>query len=207
MIQDNDILKYAAPLIIFILGIFFAPYIESRKEKSKAKRIYNALIVEIEDELKELPLKLQKIAMALEGANNFKNHQPEIGDIVKYVPRDIFLYFTKQTMDSSFKLLNKDQRNAMKSLIVLIEAINKYSNDIKDCQVTDARIGEIINNYKRYLYTGPCIINTMRIVLNKTKVVSGKSDNDIIKEVLSEFEINISIDELRIKRTVTLDSA
>lgn len=90
MIQDSDFLKYLIPLIIFVLGIFFAPYIESRKEKAKARRIYNALVLEVEDELKELASKLKKIARALNGAMNFKNHAPEVGDIVKYVTRDVF---------------------------------------------------------------------------------------------------------------------
>lgn len=85
-------------------------------------------------------------------------------------------------MDSSFNLLSKDQRNAMKSLLVQIEAINKYSGDIKDSDVTEEKIDEIINNYKSYLYTGSCMLNTMRIVINKTNLFQVKVTMMLLKK-------------------------
>lgn len=203
MNQYNDFFKYLIPLIIFVLGVLFAPFIESRKEKAKAIRIYNSLIVEIEDELKELPSKLIKMAEVFSSIMRLKNYQPERGDTIKYVPRGVFLYFTKQVMDSSFLILNKHQRNAMRSMLVQIDAINGHLKDIKDIEVTEEKIDEVINNYKRYLYTGSCMLYTMRIFVNKTKPVPDKSDEDIINDIFNELQLNISFDDIRIIRTET----
>ncbi|MDG0801443.1 hypothetical protein [Pectobacterium polaris] len=202
MTEISDFLKYIMPFIIFSLGVFTAPLVEYLKEKRKATRIKKTLTLEIKDEIKYLSIRLKNMAKALQDAKKMKNGEPEPGDIGKYVPRAIYMYFLKQAMDFSFIEFNEKQRNAMKSLFVQIEATNEYIKVLKSIEVTSATVDEVIDSYKRYLYTGSFMLNTMRVIINKEDLNLNESDKDIIKEVFNELKIEMSIDEILIKRTL-----
>nr|NLU58953.1 hypothetical protein [Pseudomonas sp. BIGb0427] len=68
--------KYIAPLATFALGIWATPLIENRKEKAKAKTIFNNLSLELDDELIELEARLKKMATALISLKKLKMENP-----------------------------------------------------------------------------------------------------------------------------------
>lgn len=206
MKETFEYLRYLIPIITFLLGIWAAPFIESRKENAKAKKILGVLIIEIEDELSELSGRLIKISGVLCNLISLKSGQPKICFPWKYVPRNTILYFLKSSMEVSFKLLNKKQRDAIKSLFVQIEAIDKYLKDIKDAKISGDTLEETINNYKRYLYTGSCMLNTMRIIVKKPNAKFSTEDKEIINNIFNELNISLSADDLMIKRTVKLET-
>ena len=128
-----EYLKILSPIsiITFGLGVWASPLIEARKEKAKAKAIYNNLILEIEDELDELPKRLVKMAETLGALINLKAGAPEGGRPWKYVPRNTIYYFLKVATETSFRLFDKDQRYAIKSFFIQISALDDYLLAIK----------------------------------------------------------------------------
>lgn len=196
--------KFLVPIAIFLLGVWAAPLIEERKEKAKAKSVRKNLIVEIEDELNELPGRLVKMADTLQSLKNLKAGAPEIGKPCKYVPRSTSLYFLKSATEFSFGFFNKDQRYAIKSLFVQIKCLDDYVQAVHDIKVTDETLDEAINNCKRYLYTGSSMLNTMRIIKDKRQA-DQKEDNEIVGGVFLELGIALSVDDLKIVSTTRFE--
>lgn len=200
-----EFLKYLMPIITFGLGVWATPLVESRKEKAKAKVVYGNLIIEIEDELSELPNRLIKMADTLGNLISFKAGEPKIGRPLKYVPRNTSCYFLKAATEASFGLFDKDQRYAIKSLFVQIGTLDDYLQVINDTKISDDTFDEAINNCKHYLYTGSCMLNTMRIIANKPKANLSGIDNEIINEIFLELGIDLHADDLRTKSTVKFE--
>ncbi|UVM20215.1 hypothetical protein [Pseudomonas wadenswilerensis] len=198
--------KYIAPLATFALGIWATPLIENRKEKAKAKAIFNNLSLELDDELIELEAKLKKMAAALISLKKLKNGEPEIGQPFYYVPRDTICQFLKPATETSFRRFNKSQRFAIKSLSVQVEAINGYRSQIKNTQATHETFDEVIKIYKRYLHTGSCMLNTMRIISGKPQANLSGDDNAIINTVLSELKIELNASDLIITSTLQIEN-
>tara|TARA_B100000745_G_scaffold205188_1_gene135595 strand:+ start:66 stop:464 length:399 start_codon:yes stop_codon:yes gene_type:complete len=105
-----DYLKFLAPIATFGLGVWAAPLIEARKEKAKARSVHKNLVLEIEDELEELPKRLIKMAVVLDSLISLKAGQPEIDMPWKYVPRSTGLYFLKPATEISFSLFKKERK-------------------------------------------------------------------------------------------------
>ncbi|CAI2411640.1 hypothetical protein I5L21_11935 [Serratia liquefaciens] len=200
----SDFLKAIAPFITFVLGVFAAPLVESLKDKRKAKKVKKNFILEIEDEIKTLIKNLKNMATALQDSKKLINGNPSQGDVVRCVPRITYIYFIGQTMDFSFGEFSEKQRNAMKSFLVQIEAMNDYINIILNTKITSETVAQLMDNYKRYLYTGSCMLNTMRIIINNENLNSSENDHDIIKGVFGELKIELSIEDLAIKRTMNI---
>ncbi|TRX00377.1 hypothetical protein [Candidatus Methylobacter oryzae] len=200
-----EYLKFLTPIITFGLGIWATPLIESRKEKAKATVVYRNLILEIEDELSELPNRLIKMADTLGNLISFKAGEPKIDRPWKYVPRNTSCYFLKAAIEASFGLFDKNQRYAIKSLFVQIDALGDYLQVINDTKISDDTFDEAINNCKRYLYTGSCMLNTMRIIANKPKANLSGEDKEIINEIFLELGIDLRADDLRTKSTVKFE--
>ena len=193
-----DYFKFLVPIATFGLGVWAAPLIEARKEKAKARSVHKNLMLEIEDELEELPTRLIKMAGLLESLISLKAWQPEIDKPCKYVPRSTSLYFLKAATEISFSLFNKEQRYAIKSLFVQMWGLDRYLQAISDTEVSDETLEECIKNCKRYLYTGACMLNTMRIIASKPGANLSGEDRNIIDGVFSELGIQLTTEDLRI---------
>lgn len=197
--------KFLAPIATFGLGVWATPLIEARKEKAKAKSVHKNLILEIEDELNELPRRLIKMADTLKSLISLKAGSPEIGRLFKYVPRSTNLYFLKSATEFAFSLFNKDQRYAIKSLFVQISGLDDYLQDIKNTKVSDETLDEALNNCKRYLYTGSSMLNTMRVIANRPQADLAGEDRNIIGAIFLELGIELSVDDLRIVSTTRFE--
>lgn len=204
MEHTSDSLKTIIPLITFVLGIFAVPLVEYLKDKRKAKRVKKNFSLEIKDEIKTLKKSLKKMGNALKDANKMKSGNPEQGDILRYVPRFTQVYFIGQAMDFSFGEYSEKQRNAIKSFFVQIEAINDYIKSIKVINIENTETDELINGYKRYLYTGSCMLDTMRKIINDDKSNAIEIDSDIINSVFEELGIELCYDDIMIKRTTSI---
>ncbi|END4897617.1 hypothetical protein RQM28_011515 [Citrobacter freundii] len=206
MTETSESLKTIMPLITFILGIFAAPLVEYLKDKMKAKRVKKTLGLEIEDEIINLSKHLVKVAKALKDAIKLKNGELEVGSIGKYTPRVIYMYFLGKAMDLSFGDFDEKQRNAMKSFFVQIDATNEYIKTLKNTEVTSETLDKLIESYKRYLYTGSCMLYTMRIIINKGNLKKCENDKDIINAVFNELQIEFSNDDIAIKKILKFES-
>jgi hypothetical protein len=202
-----EFLKFLVPFATFALGVWATPLIEARKEKAKAKSLRKNLILELEDELNELPKRLIKMASTLKSLIRLKEGAPEIGGLSKYVPRSTSSYFLKSATETSFGLFNKDQRYAIKSLFGQISALDDYVQAIKSTKISDETLDEAINNCKRYLYTGSCMLNTMRVIASKPKADPAGEDRKIIKAIFLELDIELSVDDLRRVSTTRFEKA
>jgi len=198
-----DNLKSYIPFVTFIMGAFMAPYIEAWKDKAKAKKIYNNFIVELNDELEDLPVKLKTMSRSLVGLKAIKDGNPIKGQLGKYVPRKMMFYFTEDAIENSFCLLSKEQRYAIKSFLLQVDALNRYMSEIKEVPLSDETLEFFIDNCKRYLYTGASMLNTMRIITKNSHADKGSDDNKIITDILNELDIDLSIDDLIIKKSTT----
>lgn len=204
MAATSDSLKNIIPLITFALGIFAVPLVEYLKDKRKAKRVKNNFSLEIEDEIKTLKKNLKNMGKALKDAKKMKIGNPEQDDIRRYTPRCTQIYFIGQAMEFSFGEFNEKQRNAIKSFFVQIEAINDYIKSIKVINIENTAIDELIDDYKRYLHTGSCMLNTMRNIISDVNLNTSENDNDIINGVFKELGIELSYEDIKIKKTINI---
>ncbi|WP_049023533.1 hypothetical protein [Enterobacter ludwigii] len=204
MAVTSDSLKNIIPLITFALGIFAVPLVEYLKDKRKAKRVKNNFSLEIEDEIKTLKKNLKNMGKALKDAKKMKIGNPEKGDIRRYAPRCTQIYFIGQVMEFSFGEFNEKQRNSIKSFFVQIEVINDYIKSIKVINIENTAIDELIDDYKRYLHTGSCMLNTMRNIINDVNLNTSENDNDIINGVFKELGIELSYEDIKIKKTTNI---
>jgi len=205
MYDMQEYFKFLAPIVTFGLGIWATPLIESRKEKAKSKTVHSNLMLEIEDELSELPKRLIKMAETLCNLISLKAGEPRIGSLWKYVPRNTSCYFLKPTIDSSFRLFDKKQRYAIKSLLVQVAAVDDYIESIKETKVSDDTVDESINNCKRYLYTGSCMLNTMRIIAKDSKANFNTDDKEVVNKIFRDLGIDLSADDLIVKGIVKFE--
>jgi len=199
-----DILKIIVPLLI---GLFLAPYIEDRKSRVKSKKTLKNFKEELNDELSDLSKKLIKMSKSLAGFQAIKTGDPKEGQIGKYLPRKEIFYFTESVIENSFSLLSKEERYAIKSLLMQIDALNGYISKIRHVPVHDDTLDMFIDNCKRYLFTGASMLNTMRIIAQKPLANKSGNDDDIINNIFRELDINLTADELKIKKTITFNQA
>jgi hypothetical protein len=197
--------KSLTPVATLGLGVWATPLIEARKEKAKAKSVQKNLILEIEDELNELPKRLIKMAGTLNQLISLKAGKTEIVGPIKYVPRSTSSYFLKSATEASFSIFNKDQRYAIKSLFGQISALDDCLQAIKSTKVSDETLDEAINNCKRYLYTGTCMLNTMSVIANKPQANPAGEDKKVIEAIFLELGIELIFDDLRIVSTTRLE--
>lgn len=200
-----DLIKTLFPLVTFVLGIMVTPVVEAMKEKSKWKALRKNLILELEDELAELPDRLRTMSSTLEGLKGFKDKSVQPGKPFKYIPRKTEVYFLKASVEAIFRSLNKNQRYAVKSLFAQIEGLASYVESMKSMEVSKETIDECINDVKRYLYTGASMVNTMRIVAMHPSAVLSFNDKEIVNKVLSEIGVVLTTEDLIIKgKTIVL---
>lgn len=194
-----DYIKVLLPLLTFALAIIFVPYIERRKDSAKAKKIHGFLMTELQDESALIPDRLEKMARCLGNLKCIKEGKYERGP-VKYVPRETALYFLKPAMDLSFDLFTRDQRDAMKSLVAQVSALELYLNEIKSIGLPEDNVDKLIDCCKRYLYTGASALNTMRIVSGSSRAIKGE-DKYVIGGILLEYKISAKYEDLIIRRS------
>jgi hypothetical protein len=197
--DTTDLIKTLFPLVTFVFGVMATPVVETIKEKSKWNALRKNLILELEDELSELPKRLEKMSATLDGLQRIKDKSIQPGNLFKYIPRKTEVYFLKASAEAIFRSLNKNQRYAVKSLLTQIEALESYVKSMKSMEVSDETIDECINNAKRYLYTGASTLNTMRIIAMHQSAVLSFNDNEIVNKVLSENGVDLTTEDLIIK--------
>lgn len=202
--ETVELAKTITPLITFTLGLLATPLVESAKEKAKWKKLRKNLTTELNDELIELPKRLEKMALTLSGLTALKTGKIEQGKPIKYIPRKTELYFLKASTESVFNTFTHDQRYAIKSLHTQIAALDGYVKNMCTREISDTTIDECIKDTKRYLHTGCCMLNTMRIVINHRSAVLNGEDKKIIDQILSEVQINLTYEDLAISNTTTI---
>lgn len=203
--NNIELIKTLLPVVTFALGILATPVVEAIKEKIKWKAIYKNLILELEDELAELPARLLKMSETLAGLQGLKEKSVQLGKSFKYIPRKTEIYFLKASTEAAFRRLDKNQRYAIKSLFTQIVALDKYVESMNGMEVSMKTVDEFIKNVKRYLYTGSSMLNTMRTVARNSSALLDHNDNDIVNKVLAELSIELTTDDLIIKgKTIVL---
>jgi hypothetical protein len=156
------------------------------------------------DELGELPRRLRMMSDTLSALNSFKSGKIQKDKPIKYIPRSTSLYFLKTATEASFSSFNKDQRYAIKSLFAQSSGLDDYIANMKETNVSKETAQECIDNCKRYLYTGCCMLNTMRIVVSSPLATSIADDEATINSVLSELNIDLNFEDLIITSTSNL---
>lgn len=136
------------------------------------------------------------MADTLKSLISLKAGAPEVGKPYKYVPRNTTCYFLKSATETSFCLFKKDQRFAIKSLFVQISALEEYLQAIKITKISDETLDGIINNCKRYMFTGSSILNAMRIIAGRPQANLSGEDKEIITSIFSELGIELIVDDL-----------
>lgn len=197
--NTNELIKTFFPLVTFILGIMVTPVVEAIKEKSKWRALRKNLILELEDELTELPRRLKTMSDTLEGLQSLKDRSDQPGKLFKYIPRKTDVYFLKASTEAVFRTFNKNQRYAIKSLLTQIEALDNYVINMKLVDVSEETIDECINDARRYLYTGASMVNTMRIIATHPSAILSSNDKEIVNKVLSEIGGTLTTEDLIIK--------
>ncbi|MCK0770116.1 hypothetical protein, partial [Chromohalobacter canadensis] len=192
--------KAILPVITLLIGVYLAPYIEKRKNKAKAKEIYDNLKLELNDEIEELPNRLKKFASCLDNLTYWEEkNEPKTNQFWYYIPRETNCYFLNSAIENSFQLLTKEQRYAAKSLQTQLVALVDYCLEIKENEEVSKENRALLKNcYKRYLFTGCCALNTMRILVGDSKRITGKSDKEIIDEIFSVIGIKFAAKDLHI---------
>lgn len=202
MNEFSDCLKSIIPILTFFLGILAIPLIEHMKSTVKAKSVRNNLFLEINDDLNELPKRFEKMSETLISLKAIKEKKSEEIKNIKYVPKITVLFFLKPAIEYSFYIFNADQRNALKTLSIQLNTIEKYLQEIANTEVSEDTIDESIKNCKRYLHTGICMMNTMRIISNNSKANKKGVDKEVIAAILLEIGVKLKVDDLRISSTV-----
>ena len=197
--SNIELIKTLLPVVTFALGILATPIVEAIKERIKWKAIYKNLMLELEDELAELPARLLKMSETLAGLQGLKEKSVQSGKPFKYIPRKTEIYFLKASTEAAFRRLDKNQRYAIKSLFTQIVALDKYVESMNGMEVSMETLDECIKNVKRYLYTGSSMLNTMRTVARNSSSLLDHNDTDIVNKVLAELNIELTTDDLTIK--------
>jgi len=198
-VSNIELIKTLLPVVTFALGILATPIVEAIKERIKWKAIYKNLMLELEDELAELPARLLKMSETLAGLQGLKEKSVQSGKPFKYIPRKTEIYFLKASTEAAFRRLDKNQRYAIKSLFTQIVALDKYVESMNGMEVSMETLDECIKNVKRYLYTGSSMLNTMRTVARNSSSLLDHNDTDIVNKVLAELNIELTTDDLTIK--------
>ncbi|CAM4500328.1 hypothetical protein VIVU109784_22160 [Vibrio vulnificus] len=193
-------IKTILPVVTLLVGVYLAPYIEKRKNKAKANEIYDNLKLELNDEIGELPNRLMNFASCLDSLTYWEEkNEPKINQPWFYIPRETSCYFLKSATENSFQLLTKEQRYAAKSLQTQLTGLVDYCLEIKENkEVTKENRTLLKNCYKKYLFTGCCALNTMRVLAGDSKGITGKSDAEIIDQIFSEIGIQLAAKDLYI---------
>ena len=197
--DTNELIKTLLPLLTFVLGVMGTPLVEAIKEKSKWKALRKNLMLELEDELTELPGRLRTMSVTLEGLQGIKDKSVQPGKPFKYIPRKTEVYFLKASTEAVFRTFNKTQRYAVKSLFTQIDALDNYVANMKLVDVCEETTDECINDVKRYLFTGASMVNTMRIIAKHPSAILSFNDTEIVNKVLSEISGTLTTEDLIIK--------
>lgn len=197
--DTNELIKTLLPLLTFVLGVMGTPLVEAIKEKSKWKALRKNLMLELEDELTELPGRLRTMSVTLEGLQGIKDKSVQPGKPFKYIPRKTDVYFLKASTEAVFRTFNKNQRYAVKSLFTQIDALENYVANMKLVDVCEETTDECINDVKRYLFTGASMVNTMRIIAKHPSAILSFNDTEIVNKVLSEISGTLTTEDLIIK--------
>jgi hypothetical protein len=202
-----EIFKSILPVITFLLGLVFIPLIEKRKDKYKTKRIHDNFIIDLNDEINSIAKSNIKIIAALNNIKKFKTTQePQVG-IYKFVPRPMRLYFLADELDFNFSGYNRYEREALKSMFVQVDHLNKLLNAIADTPqgTFDLDVLEKYESlYKKYIFTSLCLRYGMRFLIRKVSQ-SGISlgDKVIIEKQIKELNLDIDYHYLTTKTSST----
>ena len=114
----------------------------------------------------------------------------------------MMFYFLESAMKNSFYLLSKEQRYAIRSLFIQVDALNDYMLELKELSVSDHTLDIFIDNGKRYLFTGSSMLNTIHIIVKDSLANESDDDEKIINSILKELNIDLCFDDLMIKKNI-----
>lgn len=126
-----DIIKSLVPVVTFFLGIIFAPYVESRKEKEKIKTLKMSIFTELKDELSILE---RSIKLTSESIKKRKFKPKDFQHISLGKRFDPILL--EKNIDNIYSHCNLDTRIAFKNILLLSNQIKlKYDHVSKTWNV------------------------------------------------------------------------
>ncbi|UUA74152.1 hypothetical protein [Cellvibrio sp. QJXJ] len=205
IILDAETLKTLMPLVTFIFGILSAPLVEHLKSIYQDRKLIRCMKEEFHDEICEIKSRIEKMSTALNTLNNIKEKTYEGGGALRYIPRETLMLFLEKSLISNYTKIPPQMRNTLKSIATQINAINSFSNNLKELQSSDETIDEIIKNQKHFIYTACCLRYSMQFYLKpKTKKHYKEiTDQQMIEDQLSEIGITISYKDIIITKSLS----
>lgn len=196
--MEVEFLKTLMPLITFIFGIFAAPTVEHLKSKYQDKKLIKGMEEEFRDEINELKNRIEKMSFSLKTITSIKEKTYEGGGSLKYIPRETLMLFLEKALVSNYSKLSSQKRNTLKSIATQINGINGFSKNLKELEVSDETLDEIIKNQKYFIYTACCLRYSMQFYLNpKTKKYYQEiKDQEMIEDQLKEIGTQITYKDI-----------
>lgn len=195
--MDIETLKIAMPIITFTLGVLSAPVVDFWRDKFQKKKNIQFLIEELKDETKWLGDRIKKMSNSLDALSKLKQLEKPTCGPLKYVPRVTTVRFLENVMDSNYVELSPEKRSILKSMKVQVDAINEYSDKIKDLSLSQEQIDELIKQKRSFIYTACCLRYCMQYFV-------GDNNFEFIEEIGDKKAIELQISMLGL--TVTYDS-
>lgn len=118
-------LKSIMPILTFFLGVFFTPYIESIKEKSKTLKLIKGIKLELLDEysilIDSIKTTQESIAARTYKPKDFQHLQ---------LGRKFNALLLTDNLSKVYSSLNGEYRLAFKSIVLMQNQINEKHNDV-----------------------------------------------------------------------------
>lgn len=202
-----EIIRLILPFITFLIGLACVPLVESLKDRTKRKALYENMVEELNDEIINLESAIPKMSSCILFLEAFLNGDEkgarESGGAIKYIPRDITVMFIDDVFKNNYKYLKSHQRKALKSMPMQISGINNSLKEISEIEVSQERMAEQIQLCKNFIYTACCLRATM-IEFVRDECLED-SDEAIINSQLQSLGVDgLLYESLVKKRSVTI---
>lgn len=207
--MDFELIKYLTPPITFALGIFVQPFSEKWRNRFKKRKNKEDLIEELRDESKWLGGRIKKMAGAFVCLDEMVNGKyPSTNSLIRYMPRKTSVRFMKTVLDENYADLKMEERNALKSIEVLIEEINRLANQIQDARLRVCGFGfgfaydqqdlsDLMAIKKRFIYSACILRHSMQFVAkDKNEDAIELGDNKTIELQLTELDFSRIYDKV-----------
>lgn len=135
-----DLIKTTFPLLIFILGMLFTPFIESMKLKAKSRGINKTIINEIEDEYETIKKSISTLDQSITTRKGMQKEHIHLS-----LPNGLNMIILKNNITDVYPVANKHYRRAYKALLDLQISIaeqhkiisENYKNDNIKCLLAE----------------------------------------------------------------------
>lgn len=120
-----------APFLTVFLGILAIPYIEVFKSHIEKKRLLEALLEELKDEVKNIEIEYNDLFPCYVNALKKKNGD-ETATYHVVVPVSIVLFSEEKLLNNHFQNLDQNVRQSLKNIKSLIEPLNLITGKLHD---------------------------------------------------------------------------